>query len=72
MSASDVEQRVLKERLQSVLLHKLVKSKEVIRLTSTSEDYQVDETALQSLVTLLTSKTVDKDMGKVDTSCFYS
>ncbi|TMW69360.1 hypothetical protein Poli38472_001516 [Pythium oligandrum] len=70
ISNADVEQRVLKERLQSVLLHKLVKSKEVPSLVSEKDAAAQALTSLQTIVERLKTvkASVDKDLvNKVGT-----
>ncbi|KAJ0407114.1 hypothetical protein ATCC90586_005678 [Pythium insidiosum] len=59
--ASDAEQRVLKERLQSVLVHKVVRAKEVPSLTETAAREDALE-ALRAVVDVLCKKALDKEV----------
>ncbi|GLE04057.1 hypothetical protein PINS_up012968 [Pythium insidiosum] len=60
--ASDAEQRVLKERLQSVLLHKVVRAKEVPTLAEPAARDDALE-ALRALVDVLCKKALDKEVA---------
>lgn len=67
IASSDVEQRVLKERLQAVLLHKLLKGLSGVTPSPTGEA----PAALERAVTLLSTKALDKELvNKVGAAVF--